>query len=72
MQQFLDWIAGQRRTYAQAMDTWKTSCPRLSVWEDAIAGGLIELEPGSQSPQAPILVTAKGRAVLNATKPSQS
>jgi hypothetical protein len=43
MLQFLDWVASRPRTYAEAMDAWRTSCPRLSVWEDALLAGLIQL-----------------------------
>jgi hypothetical protein len=38
---FLEWISAGRRTYAEVMDSWRTSCPRLTVWEDAIDGGLV-------------------------------
>ena len=46
MLQFLEWVAGGDRTYADAMDAWRTSCPRLSIWEDALDGGLIVVEGG--------------------------
>ena len=38
---FLEWIAAEPRSYAEVMDAWRTSCPRLTVWEDAVDGGLI-------------------------------
>ena len=38
---FLDWLDREPRTYADVMDAWRTSCPRLTVWEDAIDGGLV-------------------------------
>ena len=44
--QFLAWVAEDRRTYAQAMDAWRSSCPRLSIWEDAILDGLVAFENG--------------------------
>ena len=31
------------RPYAEIMDAWRTSCPRLPVWEDVVDQGLIEL-----------------------------
>ena len=40
-QQLLQWVAERPRTYAESIDAWKTSCPRLSVWDDAIIDGLI-------------------------------
>jgi len=38
----LEWIAGGPRPYAEVLDIWRTSCPRLPVWEDANARGLVE------------------------------
>jgi hypothetical protein len=31
----LEWIARDPRPYAEVLDAWRTSCPRLPVWEDA-------------------------------------
>ena len=45
--QMLEWIAERPRTYAEVMDVWRTSCPRLSIWEDACIAGLIEHEAGN-------------------------
>ena len=42
--QFLAWVGEGPRSYAQVMDAWRTSCPRLPVWEDAVDDGLVELE----------------------------
>ena len=38
----LEWVATQERSYSDTMDAWRTSCPRLQVWEDAADRGLIE------------------------------
>lgn len=32
----VEWIAQAPRPYAEAMEAWRTSCPRLTVWEDAV------------------------------------
>jgi hypothetical protein len=37
----LEWLANGERTYEDVMDAWRTSCPRLQVWEDANDRGLI-------------------------------
>jgi len=37
----LDWLTLRDRTYEEVMDAWRTSCPRLPVWEDANDHGLI-------------------------------
>lgn len=31
----LAWIGPRPRPYAEVMDAWRTSCPRLPVWEEA-------------------------------------
>jgi hypothetical protein len=36
----IEWI-GAGRSYTDVMDAWKTSCPRLPVWEEANARGLL-------------------------------
>ena len=38
---FLRWLADGPRDYTDVMDAWRTSCPRLTVWEDAIDADLI-------------------------------
>ena len=41
---FVEWIAREPRRYAEVVATWKTSCPRLTVWEDAADQGLVMRE----------------------------
>lgn len=38
---FIEWIAAGPKPYAEVMDAWRTSCPRLTVWEDAVDRGLV-------------------------------
>lgn len=40
--QLLEWIAERPRSYSDVLDAWRTSCPRLSIWEDACIDGLID------------------------------
>ena len=44
----LEWIGPNPRPYAEVLEAWRTSCPRLSVWEDANDRGFIARhhEPG--------------------------
>lgn len=35
----LDWIAREPRSYVDVLDAWRTSCPRLTVWEDCVDRG---------------------------------
>ena len=37
----LEWIGAGSRPYSEVMDAWRTSCPRLPVWEDATERGFI-------------------------------
>lgn len=37
----IEWLASGERTYDDVMDAWRTSCPRLPVWEDANDRGLL-------------------------------
>lgn len=38
----LEWIGPNPRPYVEVMDAWRTSCPRLSVWEEANDRGFVE------------------------------
>jgi D-3-phosphoglycerate dehydrogenase len=40
----IEWLTARERTYAEVMEAWRTSCPRLPVWEDASDRGLITQE----------------------------
>lgn len=37
----LEWIGRAPRTYGEVMEAWRTSCPRLPVWEEANDRGLV-------------------------------
>lgn len=62
---FLEWVAQQPRSYAEAMEAWRTSCPRLSIWEDALADGLIAVERTDGTVIGNVVLTAAGRAILD-------
>ena len=38
----LEWLDFRPRTYSEVLDAWRTSCPRLPVWEDANDRGFVE------------------------------
>jgi hypothetical protein len=58
--QLLEWISERPRTYAEVLETWRTTCPRLSIWEDACIDGLVDCDSQSRI----VSVSAKGRALL--------
>ncbi len=64
--QLLVWIAEQTRSYAETIEMWKTSCPQLAVWEDALADDLVRVHRGC------VLLTAAGRELLITTLPVQA
>ncbi len=71
LRQFLAWIAETPRSYADVMEAWKSSCPRLTVWEDASLGGLVQLDRGPED-RTLVVLTARGRRVLAGSEELQS
>ena len=67
----LEWIGPDARPYAEVMDAWRTSCPRLPVWEEANARGYVSRE---HSPQTGALVrlTPLGLDLLEACRGRES
>ena len=41
---FVEWIAREPRLYSEVVATWRTSCPRLTIWEDAADRGYVARE----------------------------
>lgn len=62
--QFLAWVADRPRTYAETMEAWRTTCPRMTVWEDAVSAGLVRLDGGGAMKDARVSLTPQGRARL--------
>ncbi len=58
----LAWLARGAQPYTDVMDAWRTSCPRLTVWEDAIERGLVEHVRIDRV--AMVRITPKGRGFL--------
>lgn len=59
----VEWIAGRPRPYSQVMEAWRTSCPRLPVWEDAVDRGLVARQADGGSDPL-IAVTPAGLELL--------
>ena len=67
----LEWIAREPRSHADVMDVWRTSCPRLTVWEDALDRGFVARKltrgQGAQvelTPAGRVFLMQHGRAVV--------
>ena len=63
--EFLTWVASRPRTYAEAMEAWASTCPRNSVWDDALIEGLIQVESAGAMNQSTVTLTPRGKAVLD-------
>lgn len=64
--QFLVWVSEKPRSYSEAMEAWRTSCPRLPVWENAIADGLIQVSGGATAKR--VTLTPRGSDALRKAK----
>ena len=67
---FLRWLEPHPRPYAEAMDAWRSTCPRLSIWEDALGDDLVRLEAGEGGlSDCRVVLTPRGEALLVAATP---
>ena len=66
----VEWIAREPLSYAEVIDAWRTSCPRLTVWEDAVDRGLVKRETASGR-GTQVVVTNTGRRFLRDQARSQ-
>jgi len=57
--QFLAWLAERPRPYADVMEAWRSSCPRLTVWEDSVTDDLVRCDRDRL-----VSLTPRGRAAL--------
>lgn len=61
--QLLEWLDRAPRTYTQVMDAWRSTCPRLSIWEDAQAEGLVRVDE-----RTIVQLTDRGREMLEKSR----
>ena len=62
---FVEWIARGPRFYSEVIATWRTSCPRLTIWEDAVDQGFVARETIAGTGLV-VAVTADGEKFLRA------
>ena len=65
----LEWLATRDRSYEEVMEAWRTSCPRLPVWEEANDRGLVEREDAGGS--SVVRVSSSGRELLAQNRTSR-
>ncbi|MFN4088695.1 MAG: hypothetical protein ACK4QW_06565 [Alphaproteobacteria bacterium] len=59
----VEWVAAKPRSYGEVMEAWRTSCPRLTVWENALDRGLLIRRTGPDG-RSGVAVTPAGFATL--------
>jgi D-3-phosphoglycerate dehydrogenase len=64
----LEWLGSAPRPYDEVMSAWRTSCPRLPVWEEANERGFIERQRVAGSGQL-VALSSLGRAHLLCHRP---
>ena len=63
----IEFVARRPRTYDEVMEAWRTSCPRLPVWEEAVRHGfLAEVHEDGHM----VRVTPAGEAFLRERRPA--
>jgi hypothetical protein len=60
--ELLTWISERRRTYGETIEAWRSHCPRLTVWEDALVAGLVCVVRDE------VVLTPLGRTALEGRK----
>ena len=60
----VEWIAREPRPYAEVLEVWRTSCPRLTIWEDAVDRGYVVRRPSVEGIK--VTVTEGGEQFLRA------
>jgi D-3-phosphoglycerate dehydrogenase len=63
----LEWIGKGARPYAEVIDAWRTSCPRLPVWEEANERGFIDHHHDSVNGKV-VSVSALGLKYLQSSR----
>ena len=61
----VEWIGREPRLYSEVIETWRTSCPRLTIWEDAVDRGYVAREEVAGT-GVRVAITEGGKKVLRA------
>jgi DNA-binding PadR family transcriptional regulator len=65
----LEWLSRRDRSYEETMDAWRTSCPKLPVWEEANDRGLVATE--HRDSRSAVRVTPAGLEFLQQLRPER-
>lgn len=66
----LEWIGPRPRLYSEVIEVWRTSCPRLPVWEEANERGFLE-HHHEEGRGTYVSVSERGREFLGIHRPLQ-
>jgi len=64
----VEWVAVRPRTYTDAMEAWRTSCPRLTIWEDAVDLKFVAVTQAEDGGLV-VIPTPRGLAFLQQDRP---
>ena len=66
----LEWIGPDPRPYGEVLDAWRTSCPRLPIWEEAKARDFVRVshETGRET----VSVSEAGMGYLHEHRPTST
>lgn len=64
---FIEWVAARPRPYSETMEAWRTSCPRLTIWEDCVDLGFIVVKRADGIGSL-VELTAQGREFLRSER----
>jgi hypothetical protein len=64
--ELLAWISREPRSYPEAIEIWQTHCPRHSVWEDALADGLVRVVRNGSGSE--VVLSPEGVAALSSAR----
>jgi len=67
----LEWLGPNPRPYSEVLDVWRTSCPRLPVWEEANERGYLERDLGPGRERL-VAVSSAGAEHLQRCRPQIS
>ena len=63
----LEWIAARPRRYEEVMEAWRTSCPRLTIWEDTVDARYVQTRTGADM-QKMVVIADRGKEFLHANQ----
>ena len=67
----VEWVEREPRSYVDVIEVWRTSCPRLTVWEDPVDLGYVERKV-TERQGVLVVATESGREFLRLQRVAQT